>query len=156
MLGLLRFLGEDACLEECVGRAASLEGGRKIDISRDDATIEQREHSILDVVLSDRRWVGKRVVPELLRQDALRLVGLAGLALANAQFLELQVADAALGTAIGKLVRLHDSVLLAQDVVSDLVFRIARQGLILLLSHEILQRLVDLRNFPHMWGLCTG
>ena len=47
-------------------RTVSLKSWRQVDITRDNATIEQREHAISDVILSDRRWVRKRVISELL------------------------------------------------------------------------------------------
>ena len=47
-------------------RTVSLKSWRQVDITRDNATIEQREHAISDVILSDRRWVRKWVISELL------------------------------------------------------------------------------------------
>lgn len=47
-------------------RTVSLKSWRQVDITRDNAPIEQREHAISDVILSDRRWVRKRVISELL------------------------------------------------------------------------------------------
>ena len=47
-------------------RTVSLKSWRQVDITRDNATIEQREHAISDVILSDGRWVRKRVISELL------------------------------------------------------------------------------------------
>ena len=89
MLWLLNFLGENACLQKRVGGAASFEGRRKVNISRDNSSIKKREHAVLDVVLSDGRWVCKRVVTELFGQDPFCFVGFACLSLADAELLKL-------------------------------------------------------------------
>ena len=40
---------------------------REIDISGDDSSVEQREHSIMDITLRDRRWLTEGIIPEVLR-----------------------------------------------------------------------------------------
>ena len=56
---------------ETEGCAIALESWRQVHISRNDAPVEQRVHTVGDIVLSDRRWVGKWVIAELLGQNAL-------------------------------------------------------------------------------------
>lgn len=85
--------------------AAALEGWRQIHVFGDDTTIEKAVHAILDIVLCNRWWVSEGVVSEILGQNALWLCCLVHLSRANAQFLKLDVADAALMTTILELVR---------------------------------------------------
>jgi len=84
--------------------AATLEGWRQIHVFGDDTTIEQAVHAVLYIILCNRWGVSKGVVSEILGQDALRLCCLIYLSRTNAQFLKLDVADAALMTAILELV----------------------------------------------------
>ena len=63
---------------------ASLESWSQIDVPRNDPTVEQRVHAITNVILGDGRRVRERVVPELLRQDALGLIDFRALPLTDA------------------------------------------------------------------------
>ena len=99
MRGLLQLFSLD--LQRC---ATTLESWRQIHVFGDDATIEQAVHAILDIILCNRWGVSEGVVSEILGQDALGLCCLIHLSRTNAQFLKLDVADAALMTAILELV----------------------------------------------------
>jgi hypothetical protein len=85
--------------------AATLEGWRQIYVLGDDTTIEQAVHAILDIILCNRWGVSEGVISEILGQYALRLCCLVHLSRANAQFLKLDITDAALMTTILELVR---------------------------------------------------
>ena len=74
----------------------TLKCGRQVDVSRDDTSIQERVHTVSDVVLSDRRWVGERVISEVLRQDSLRLEHLLVTALTNTDRYKLLVRDGTL------------------------------------------------------------
>jgi hypothetical protein len=50
---------------------SSLESWSQIDVPWDNTSIKETVHSILDVVLSDRRRVREGIVSEVLWQDAL-------------------------------------------------------------------------------------
>ena len=84
MLRLLCILRINACLQEREGCTASLEGRGQVHIARNDATVEQRKHAVLNVILSDGGRIGERVVSEVLRENSFGLVSFASLPLANA------------------------------------------------------------------------
>ena len=88
MLRLLNECRENASLHKSVWSASSLEGRRQINVSGNDATIQQREHTVLNVILGNRRRVRKWIVTELLWQDSLWFVGFTRLPLAYAKFFE--------------------------------------------------------------------
>ena len=130
------------CSVERKWRTVSLESWRKIYIAWNNATIQQRKHAISDVILRDRRRIGKWIVSELLWQNALGLVGLISATLADSQFLKLDVADTTLCTAILELVWRLNTKLLPDQVVTITVLRITSQEGVLLFSHEFLNSLV--------------
>lgn len=51
---------------------ASLKCRSKVNISWDDTSIEKTKHAILDIIFSDRWWIRKWIIPEVLGQDPLR------------------------------------------------------------------------------------
>lgn len=55
------------------GRVTSFEGWGQVYIFGDDSSVEQTEHAVPNVILSDGWWVRERVISESFRQDALRL-----------------------------------------------------------------------------------
>ena len=125
----------------------SFEGRRQIDITRNDASIEQREHSISYVVLSDRWWVCEGVVSEVLRQDSLGSARLLLGSLSYAQLFKFHVADTTLTSAVFELVGLRQSELGSDQVVAIAVFRVTRQERVLVLCHLLFERLVDFCHF---------
>ena len=84
---------------------ATLKGWCQIHVFGDDATIEQAVHAILDIILCNRWGISEGVVSEIFGQNALGLCCFVHLSRANAQFLKLNIADAALMTTILELVR---------------------------------------------------
>jgi hypothetical protein len=81
--GNIRCLREHLGPLEHEGCVSPLESGREIDVLRNNASIEQTEHTIRDVVLCDGGRVSEGVVPEILGEDALGM----------RHFLPLDVAD---------------------------------------------------------------
>lgn len=103
MLELLRLLDSLLCQSGLLmseWRLASFESRRKVDISRDDASVEETVHTVLDIVLGNRWWIGERIVPEVLRQDALRLEDFVGPDGANSELFQLDITYATLRAAI--------------------------------------------------------
>ena len=119
--------------------AAALESWRQVDVPRNDPAVEQRVHAITDVVLCDGRRVRERVIPELLRQDALRLIDFSALPLTDAELLKLNIADSTLAPAVFELVGRRQAKLRSNQAVAVEVLGIARQKGILLLLHDLLQ-----------------
>mgnify|MGYP000167893892 CR=1 FL=1 len=84
--------------------SAAFEGRRQVDVPRDYTPIEQRVHAVSDIVLRDGRWVRERIISEVLWKDALGLIDHSILPLADAELLELYIADTTLASAIFELV----------------------------------------------------
>lgn len=95
------------------GRLSSLERWSQIDVSWNDASVEQTVHSVLDVVLSDGRWICEGIVSEVLGQDPLRLEDFVRPHRSNAQLLELNVADTALRAPILESIWLWQGILVS-------------------------------------------
>ena len=103
MLQLLRLLDSLLCESGLLmrkWRLTSLESRCQVDVSRDDASIEETVHTVLDIVLGNWRRIGEWIVSEVLRQDALWLEDLVRPHGADSQFLQLNIADATLRAAV--------------------------------------------------------
>ena len=106
-------------------RTISLESRRQIHISRNDSSVEQGEHTVGDVVLSDRRWISEGVVSELLWENAFRLVSLLAGTISNTKLLQLDVADASLTASILELIGWSQSKFCSDEIMTVNIFRVA-------------------------------
>ena len=134
MLWLLHLLRKDAGFQERKRSTAALKGRRKVYISRNDPAIKQGKHTVLNVIFRDWRRICERVVTEVFRQYAFGLIRFASLSLANAQLFKLQITYAALCPTVRELIWLRDAILLSKNLMSDRIFWIACQELVLLFS----------------------
>lgn len=103
VLQLLRLLDSLLCESGLLmrkWRLTSLESRCQVDVSRDDASIEETVHTVLDIVLGNWWRIGEWIVSEVLRQDALWLEDFVRPHGADSQFLQLNIADATLRAAV--------------------------------------------------------
>ena len=98
--------------------AVTLKSRRQINISGNYTSIEQRQHSISNIILCYRRRVSERIVSKLFRQNSLRLVCLLCVSLTNSKFLELNITNATLTPAILELVWWSQSELLPDQLMT--------------------------------------
>ena len=100
------------------GRTITLKRGRQVDVSWDNATIEERVHAVSDVVFGDRRRVSEWVIAEVLWQDSLCFEHFVLASLADSNFLKLDVCDCALTAAIIELVGRQNAKLFPYQIVA--------------------------------------
>ena len=99
-------------------RTITLKSRRKVDVSWDDAAIEERVHAVSNVVLGDRRRVSEWVIAEVLWQDSLCFEHFVLASLADSNFLKLDVCDCALTATIIELVGRQDAKLFPYQIVA--------------------------------------
>ena len=132
--------GSPAKLERC---SSALKSWCEIHISRDDSSVEQRIHAVLNVLLGDWRRLTEGIVTELFGQNALCLVSLFLAALANAELLKRNVAQSTLTSAIFDLIWWSQAELVPDHVMTNRVLRVSCKEGVLLLFHLLANRLVD-------------
>ena len=78
------------------GSGASFESWREVDVSWNDTSIEQTEHTIFDIIFSNWWWFSKRIIPEVLWQDTLGKKHLVWSSGPNSKLFKLYIADSTL------------------------------------------------------------
>ena len=100
------------------GRTITLKSRRQVDVSWDNATIEERVHAVSDVIFGDWRRVSEWVITEVLWQDSFCFENLVLASLADSNFLKLDVCDCALTATIIELVGRQDAKLFPYQIVA--------------------------------------
>lgn len=101
----LEWVVVQGCLVEGERSASSLEGRSQVNITRNNASIKQREHSVIYIILCDWRRISKRVITKLFWQNPFRLVRFSLLSLSDSKFLKLKITNASLGSTVRVLIR---------------------------------------------------
>jgi len=114
----------------------SLKSRSEIDITWNDSSVQQTQHPILNIILSNRWWIRKRIISIVFRQNPLCKKDFIWPPCSNSKFFKFNVADATLGPAVFKKIRLRQLILISQLLMARAVFRISCQILEFLFVHK--------------------
>lgn len=133
---------------------ASLKGRSEVDISGDNATIEKTEHTILNVVFSNWWWICEWIISEILGQNPFCKEYFIWPPCSYSQFLEFDVANSSLRSAIFEQIWLRKHIFVSQYFMTAYILRITCKIVEFLLIHQDSHRLAQqCQFFRNSWLL---
>ena len=141
---LFEFFLSNRSLSVLKWSSSSFKSWSQINIFCNDASRQQTVHSVFDIILSNRRWLSKWIISVVLGKNSFRIEHLVSSSCTNAKFLELNVADASLSSAILENIGLRKCIFVSQELVASHILWIPCEIGKLLLSHMCLNRLWNL------------
>ena len=121
-------------------RLTSFKSRCQIYVSWNYSSVEKTEHAIVDIIFSDRRWISKWIITEILGKDSLGEKYFVWSSCSNAELFKFNVADSSLTSAIFEKIGLRKHIFLSQNSMSTEIFRISSQIIEFLFIHENFDR----------------